>query len=85
LDPVEIPADSHVEMPWHVFAGEHHEIYLALLKERCLQDGQPLTDDALARQLRLHLHRGIGYLAAPKTITTISELIRLAAEERYNG
>jgi hypothetical protein len=42
---------------------------------------QTLTDDALARQLRLHLHRGIGYLAAPKTITTISELIQLAAEE----
>ena len=48
--------------------------------ERCLQDGQPLSDDALARQLRLHLHRGIGYLAAPKTITTITDLIQLAAD-----
>ena len=48
--PVEIPADSNVELSWPVFAGEYHEIALALLKERCLQDGQPLTDDALARQ-----------------------------------
>jgi hypothetical protein len=29
-----------------VFAGELHEIYLALLKERCLEDGQPLEISA---------------------------------------
>ena len=46
----------------------------------CLQDAQALTDESLARRLRLHLYRGIGYLAAPKTITTITDLIQLAAE-----
>ena len=46
-----------------------------------MQEGQPLTDDALARQFRLHLHRGIGYLAAPKTVNAITDLIQLAAEQ----
>ena len=31
---MDIPADSNVEMTWHVFGGEYQEIYFALLKER---------------------------------------------------
>jgi DNA sulfur modification protein DndE len=37
--PIEVPADSNVEMTWQVFGGEAHELYLALLKERCVRDG----------------------------------------------
>ena len=33
--PLDIPADSNVEMTWQVFGGDAHEIYLALLRERC--------------------------------------------------
>src|SRR5271156_6668623 len=83
--PIEVPADSNVEMSWQVFGGDAHEIYLALLKERCERDGLVTSDDVLARQLRLHLHRGIGYLAAPQTIRSISDLIRLAGEESSAG
>ncbi len=79
--PLDIPADSNVEMSWQVFGGDAHEIYLALLKERCQRDGLGASDDVLVRQLRLHLHRGISYLAAPQTIRSISDLIRLASEE----
>src|SRR3954454_2046334 len=60
--PIEIPADSNVEMEWQVFGGEAHELYLALLKERCEVDRLGLSDEILARQFRLHLHRGISYL-----------------------
>ena len=76
--PVEIPADSNVEMSWGVFAGEWHELYLALLKERCLRDGQEISLENLNRQLRLHLHRGIGYLATPNRIRSIGDLVALA-------
>jgi protein gp37 len=38
--------------------------------------------EALARQFRLHLHRGIGYLAAPRTITAITDLIQLAVDDQ---
>jgi DNA sulfur modification protein DndE len=75
--PVDIPADSNVEMSWPVFGGECHELYLALLKERCLADGLDLGEETLGRQFRLHLHRGISYLAAPHAIRSIGDLVRL--------
>ena len=76
--PIEIPADSNLEMTWHVFGGEHHEIYLATLKERCLRDGIALTPDSLNRHFRLHLHRGIGYLATPNKVRSIADVLLLA-------
>ena len=76
--PIDVPADSNVEMTWHVFGGEAEEIYLALLKERCVRDGFEITDDILQRQFRLHLHRGISYLATPQAIKSIADLINLA-------
>jgi len=78
--PIEIVADSNVEMDWQVFGGEAHELYLALLKERCAIDGLGLSDEILARQFRLHLHRGIGYLATPHMIKSISDLVSLAMQ-----
>jgi DNA sulfur modification protein DndE len=79
--PVEIPSDSNVEMTWQVFGGEAHELFLAILKERCDQDGLGTSDDVLLRQFRLHLHRGISYLATPQAIRSISDLVRLALED----
>ena len=78
--PIEINADSNVEMSWHVFGGEYHELYLALLKERCIRDGLDTSMENLSRQFRLHLHRGINYLATPQKIRTISELIGLTVK-----
>lgn len=66
--PAKIPADSNVEMSWRVFGGRHHEVYLALLKERCLCDGLGTEDDVLASQFRLHLHRGIAYLSSDRRL-----------------
>jgi DNA sulfur modification protein DndE len=78
--PVDIPADSNVEMTWHVFGGECHELYTAALKLRCLKDGLPLSADALHRQFRLHLHRGIGYLATPNKVRTVANLVNLVSD-----
>src|SRR3954447_8165088 len=63
--PVDVAADSNVEMTWQVFGGDAQELYLALLKERCAADGLGCSPEVLARQFRLHLHRGISYLAIP--------------------
>ena len=76
--PIDVPADSNVEMTWHVFGGEYHELYLALLKERCERDGLGASREAVARQFRLHLHRGISYLATPNQIRSIGDLVSLA-------
>jgi DNA sulfur modification protein DndE len=72
-------------MTWQLFGADAHEIDLALLKKRDEHDGLGISDDVLARQLRLHLHRGIGYLAAPQTIRSIGDPIRLAGEESDVG
>lgn len=74
--PAKIPTDSNVEMTWRVFGGPHSDVYLALIKERCAGDGLGTDDDVVATQFRLHLHRGIGYLAADKQIRSIVDLIR---------
>jgi DNA sulfur modification protein DndE len=78
--PLDSPADSNVEMSWQVFGGETQELYLALLKERCVRDGLATSDEVLHRQFRLHLHRGISYLATPHAIRSIADLARLAVE-----
>jgi DNA sulfur modification protein DndE len=75
---MKIPADSNVEMSWRVFGGRYADLYLVLLKERCLLDGLPTDDETLAQQFRLHLHRGISYLAANKAIRTIDDFIAVA-------
>ncbi len=79
--PIEVPADSNVEMSWQVFGGEAHELYLGLLKERCDRDGLGTAEDVLGKEFRLHLHRGISYLATPQAIRSIGDLVRLAIED----
>ena len=76
--PAKIPADSNVEMTWRVFGGTHHELYGALLRERCLRDGLPVDTETLAQQFRLHLHRGIAYLAGTRKLRSTRDLITLA-------
>src|SRR6266511_5776216 len=77
------PASSgcKVEISWQVFAGEVHELYPAVLKERCEQDKLGTSDEVLARQLRLHPHRGISYLAAPQAVLGLADLVRLVIEQ----
>lgn len=71
-----IPADSNVEMTWKVFGGPYSWIYWGLLKERCYRDDLGTEEEVLAKQFRLHLHRGIAYLAADKSVGNVSDLLR---------
>ena len=79
--PVDIPADSNVEMSWQVFAGEYGELYWALIKARCIRDGLDADDENLTRQFRLHLHRGIAYLATPGQVKNISDMIGMVTNK----
>lgn len=75
--PARHPADSNVEMSWRTFAGQHGDLYMALLRERCLADGLDDDDETVSHQFRLHLHRGIAYLASDRSVRTIEGLTRL--------
>lgn len=72
-----IPADSNVEMSWRVFGGRYADIYMALMKERCVRDGLSTDPETVAQQFRLHLHRGISYLAGNKDLRSIDNLVAL--------
>ena len=77
--PARIPADSSLEMTWRTFAGSDHEdTYLALLRQRCADDGLPTDPETLAIHFRLHLHRGIGYLAGSPDLRRVDDLVALA-------
>ena len=72
-----IPADSNVEMSWRVFGGRYADLYAVILKERCVRDGLGTDPETLARQFRLHLHRGISYLAGNRELRNIDDLLSL--------
>lgn len=80
--PVPIPADSNVELTWRVFGGEIADSLLIALKQRCHNDGLECDQETLATQFRLHLHRGIAYLAGDLTLKKIENLIEVALESQ---
>ncbi|MFJ4680707.1 DNA sulfur modification protein DndE [Kitasatospora sp. NPDC088783] len=76
----EIVTDSNVEMSWRTFAGEHGDIYMALIQQRCVSDGEEPTEKNVANTLLVHLHRGVGYLHGMRDMRSINELIGLATK-----
>lgn len=77
---VPIPADSNLEMTWQVFGGAIADQLLIALKQRCHDDGLGTEPEILTAQLRLHLHRGIGYLAGDPNLKSIEDLIKLLGQ-----
>ncbi len=75
-----IPSDSSVEMSWRVFGGPHADVYLALLRQRAHFDKVELSDKNVLEYFRLHLHRGISYLANQSEIANVASLVRLVAK-----
>lgn len=78
-----IHTDSNVEMTWQVFGGEIADILLLALKQRCYQDGLGVEKEVLANQFRLHLHRGIAYLARDNQLKKIDDFGLLIGENKF--
>lgn len=77
--PTIMKIEGGVEMTWRTFGGPQSELYFALLKHRCLEDAVEPDDKNLAEQFRLHLHRGLSYLAANREVRSIGDLVSRAA------
>jgi DNA sulfur modification protein DndE len=73
-----IPADSSVEMTWKVFGGIDSDVYMALVKQRCHEDGLETDPVTVEEQFRLHLHRGIGYLFGDPELKSLGGLVKRA-------
>lgn len=82
--PVPIPADSNLELTWRVFGGEMSDVLIMALKQRCYQDGLGTDSETLAQQFRLHLHRGISYLAGDIKIKSIEDLVKTVDRKEFS-
>lgn len=70
---VPIPTDGGIEIDWRTFAGKLADLYLDLIRQRCVADGLPADQSTVRHQLALHLHRGIGYLAGDPALGRTAE------------
>lgn len=76
----DIITDSNVEISWKTFADPYGDVYLALLKQRCVAEGEEPSDSAVRKMLIIHLHRGIGFLAGRQDLRSIQDLITIATD-----
>lgn len=70
---VPIATEGGIEIDWRTFAGRLADLYVDLLRQRCVADGLQPKPEVVQRQLLLHLHRGIGYLAGDPALGKASE------------
>lgn len=78
VDPL---SDSNVEMDWSTFAGEYAEIYEAIIRQRCIDDGLGDDDKTCMKYFRLHLNRGINHYSAKDVLKSYQALLRSAVKE----
>jgi DNA sulfur modification protein DndE len=80
IPPIEknLKLNSSIEMSWRIFGGKHADLYFALLVQRCKQDGFKLTNKNLNEQFKLHLHRGIAYLANNSKLNNVADMLALS-------
>lgn len=78
---IPVPADSNVEMTWKVFSGEYGDLFVALMRDRCARDGVDTDAETVARFMRLHVHRGVGYMFGDSRVKSIDGLVALASPD----
>lgn len=78
IDPL---SDSNLEMDWTTFAGEYSEIYEAIIRQRCINDGLGEDPDTLVKYFRLHLCRGINHYSSKDILSNCSDLLKSAIKE----
>ena len=66
-----------IEIRWETFSGKDAEIYLSLLKQRCLSEGRTIDAENIQQTMKLHVERGIGYLV--NDVNGLSDLISKVA------
>jgi len=74
-DPEDYPDDTEKEINRHTLTGQWDALFVALIKERCYRDGQPLDDEYLADNFRAHVNRGV--LLLYKRTRSLNDLAQL--------
>lgn len=48
---------GHISIKWHVLTGAYEALFVALIKERCYQDG--VCEAEITNQFKAHMNRGV--------------------------
>lgn len=72
--------DSEREIDRHTLTGQWDSLFVALLRERCKQDG--LGEEELARQFKAHIDRGV--LLLYKRLRDLNDLALLLPRTTYD-
>ena len=78
-DPVDYLPESEREIDRHTLTGPWDSLFVALLRERCKQDG--IGEEQLAVQFKAHIDRGV--LLLYKRVCTLNDLALLLPREIY--
>jgi DNA sulfur modification protein DndE len=73
--PSEFPTDGDRVIDRPVLLGTYDGLYVALIRERCAQDGLAPDDDELAEHFRAHVHRGVHLLH--KRVKKLGDMVHL--------
>jgi DNA sulfur modification protein DndE len=83
--PIPLKSDSNLVISWETLAGEASTLITMIFRQRLKEEGVDLQDsEAVALAFRLHLNRGIGYIAGNNRIKSISDLISLVAYNPFD-
>jgi DNA sulfur modification protein DndE len=74
-NPDDYTTHAEKEIDRHTLTGQWDRLFVALIKERCHQNGLPLSDEELAAQFRAHVNRGV--LLLYKQVRSLNDLAQL--------
>lgn len=72
--------DTALDIEWRIFAGAAGDLYWAMLVQHTADLGMECSDTVLVSNLRLHLHRGLGYLHGETLGQSLETLLQLGLE-----
>jgi DNA sulfur modification protein DndE len=74
-DPSEFAEYGDREIDRPVLLGAYDELFVAMIKERCKQDGLDVDEDELYEYFRAHVHRGVALVY--KRVKKLPDMIHL--------
>ena len=73
INPNEFKSDGSIEIERKILIGGEDELYIALLKQRCLNEG--ISEDKHLDHFKAHMNRGV--LLLSKRINNVKDLVQL--------
>lgn len=79
-DPARYPEDSSREIERGTLTGRYDDLFVALLRQRCLIDGLSIEGEVFEEQFRAHMNRGV--LLLYQQVKSLPDLCKLATEQK---